>query len=150
MRKIGMALIVVLSCTTTAFAGSNGTVTDVTANLMWQQCSAGLSGSSCTTGTVETYDWTGAIAYCEGLSLGGFSDWRLPKIKELQSIVDMTRATAPAVYMLYFPSTLSSKYWSSTTYAPMTSVAWAVDFGYGNTYGDGKGNTYYVRCVRGQ
>lgn len=159
MRTILFALLVMFMvvCTPAAFAGSagfrdngNGTVTDITTNLMWQQCSDGLSGTGCATGTLSIVTWDNAISYCEGLSLGGFTDWRLPKIKELQSLVDMTRATAPTINITYFPNT-QSIYWSSTSYAPSTTNAWIVEFGYGYTIGSGyKTNLGYIRCVRGQ
>ncbi len=131
----------------------NGTVTDLTTNLMWQQCPAGLSGTTCAMGTAGVYTWDWAMTYCEGLSLGGFTDWRLPNIKELQSILDMT-SVAPVITSTYFPNTLRSDYWSyywsSTTAAFSTASAWSVSFGGGSTYNFNKTNTYNARCVRGQ
>ncbi len=126
-----------------------GTVTDNTTNLMWQQCSDGLSGAGCATGAAAVVTWDNAIFYCEGLSLGGFTDWRLPNIKDLKSIADMTTAN-PAINATYFPNTQSSNYWSSTGYAPNTTNAWDVSFSDGNTNANNKTSTYYVRCVRGQ
>ncbi len=159
MRKITSALLLTLFCTTAAFAGSagfkdngNGTVTDLTTNLMWQQCSAGQSVPGCA-GTAATYTWDSgtpsALSYCQNLTLGGYSDWRMPKIKELQSIVDMTKSSGATINTTYFPNTQSSDYWSSTTYAPNTSGAWIVNFSQGYTNGDYKTNASYVRCVRG-
>src|SRR6266498_1598106 len=87
---------------TTGSGTQAGTVADNTTNLMWQQCSAGLSGATCATGTIGTYTWDNAITYCEGLTLGGFTDWRLPNIKELKSLADTTKATAPAIDINYF------------------------------------------------
>jgi len=58
----------------------NSTVSDSATGLMWQQVDDGV-----------TRDWENALSYAEGLSLGGYSDWRLPNAKELQSIVDYTR-----------------------------------------------------------
>ncbi|MGD9971511.1 MAG: alpha/beta fold hydrolase [Desulfatirhabdiaceae bacterium] len=115
----------------------DGTVTDSSTGLTWQQ---------------ETPDnamtWKNALAYCEGLSLGGHSDWRLPTINELRSLVDYSRYNR-AINTTYFPDTAASWYWSSTTYASNTYLAWFVDFsyGYGNKYN--KSNNYYVRAVRG-
>jgi hypothetical protein len=90
-------------------------------------------------------NWESALAYCEGLTLAGHSDWRLPDIRELRSIVDLT--THDSAIDGAFLS-LSSVYWSSTTYAPYTAVAWYVYFGDGYSNFNNKGNTYYVRCVR--
>jgi len=132
-----------------------GTVTDNVTNLRWQKCSAGLSGATCATGTAATYQWDGpttsAISYCETLSFGGFTDWRLPNTKELSSLVDDTRVN-PSIDPL-FPNTQTSSpfyYWSSTTYAGSTASAWHVNFGGGYVLSYVKTNTGYVRCVRGQ
>ncbi len=155
MRTIVSILLMVLFCTTMAVAGSftdnsNGTVTDLTTNLMWQQCSAGLSGASCATGAAVVYTWDNAITYCESLSLAGFTDWRLPNVKELSFLVDDSRTAAPTINITYFPNTQSPNYWSSTTFAPTTTYAWYVVFSSGNTYSYSKTDAYYVRCVRGQ
>ncbi len=69
----------------------DGTVTDTSTGLMWQQ-----AGSS------NSMTWEQALAYCEGLNLGGYTDWRLPTIKELYSLVDYTRYD-PAINSVYFP-----------------------------------------------
>jgi hypothetical protein len=117
----------------------NGTVTDTSTGLMWQQT---------TSSTKMT--WEQSLAYCEGLNLGGHADWRLPTIKELQSLVDYSRDN-PSINTTYFPNTVASIYWSSTTYANGTEDAWGVDFdnGYGYDYFHYKHYGYYVRAVRG-
>jgi hypothetical protein len=97
----------------------DGTVTDTSTELMWQQ----QAGSS-------IQRWEGALAYCEGLNLGGHTDWRLPTIKELRSLVDYSRYN-PAINTTYFPNIFSSFYWASTTYAYSTGNAWGVPFYYG-------------------
>jgi arylsulfatase A-like enzyme len=60
---------------------SDGTVTDLATGLMWQQADSGVG-----------YDWSNALAYCEGMELAGYRDWRLPNAKELHSILDYTRS----------------------------------------------------------
>ena len=156
MRTIILSVLMVV-CTTLVHAGSftdngNGTVTDNTTGLVWQQCSAGLSGADCTTGMAGTYTWENAISYCESLSFGGYTDWRLPNIKELRSIADSTKNN-PTIDIVYFPSTQWSgylaRYWSSTTHAYYTSYAWLVHFSDSSVDGDDKTDNYYVRCVRG-
>jgi hypothetical protein len=146
--------MLVCICTTAAFASSfkdngNETVTDLTTNLMWQQCSDGLSGTGCATGTAATVTWESAITYCEGLILGGFTDWRLPNIKELKSIADMTIYN-PTINVTYFPNPVASYHFSSTTEALWSGAAWTVDFTSGVASSQIKVNTFYVRCVRGQ
>jgi len=159
MRKIILALLAILFYTTAAFAGNfndthDSTVTDLTTKLMWQQCSAGLSGTNCTTGSAGTYTWANAISHCDAASDGGYTDWRLPNLRELQSLTDMTTFN-PAINTTYFPATQQSTYWSSTTYMDDTTCAWVVNFSNGMTYGSAVNNTVktatkYVRCVRGR
>jgi hypothetical protein len=116
----------------------NGTVTDGGTLLTWQQ------------GESSTMTWEAALTYCEGLSLAGSTDWRLPNHKELLSLVDYTRLY-PSINTTLFPNAISSFYWSSTTNAGWTSFAWFVDFSYGATsnYYLFKTDSNYVRCVRG-
>lgn len=127
----------------------NGTVTDTVKNLMWQKCSYGQNNDATCSGTAGTYTWEQAISYCEGLSLGGSSDWRLPNVKELSSIEDFTKY--PVSNLTYFPATQQSYYWSSTTDTSAGTNAWQVSF-LGGSVGDTtpKTNSNYVRCVRGQ
>ncbi|MBU3914429.1 DUF1566 domain-containing protein [bacterium] len=111
----------------------NGTISDNITSLMWQK-----------EDTDSTYTWEAALTYCEGLTLGSQSDWRLPNIRELESIVDET-VYNPSINSTYFPNTNSWEYWSSTTHAD-TLVAWGVNFVNGSV--DDYENAY-VRCVRG-
>ena len=122
-------------------------VTDNNTGLVWQQCSFGLSGANCGTGAAATKTWAAALTYCEDLTLGGETDWRLPNRNELESIVDESKVAAPTVDGAVFPATVSNYYWSSTTFG-LGSVVWMVQFSGGNvSYGGKTGNTY-VRCVR--
>jgi hypothetical protein len=59
----------------------DGTITDTATGLMWQQDDDGIGR-----------DWPSALAYAEDLELAGYRDWRLPNIKELQSILDYTHS----------------------------------------------------------
>jgi len=115
----------------------DGTVTDASTGLMWQQVTV-----------PEVMNWQNALSYCEGLSLGGHDDWRLPSVKELASLADMHRHF-PAIHTGYFPDTVSSLYWSSTTTLSQTHTAWFVDFYDGTANNDGKPNSRHVRAVRG-
>jgi large repetitive protein len=128
---------------------NNGTVTDNLTGLVWQKCSMGTftNTTNCTGGTASTTTWTGALSYCNNLDLGGHTDWRLPNRNELQSLVDYS-AFNPSVNNL-FPNTVASYYWSSTTYASNTTLAWNVNFFLGFVFTYNKSNAYYVRCVSG-
>ncbi|MCX5902567.1 MAG: DUF1566 domain-containing protein, partial [Proteobacteria bacterium] len=115
----------------------DGTVTDTGSGLMWQQDG--------TTGTREEAD-----AYCESLTLAGHTDWRLPTVKELQSIVDYGRYN-PAINTTFFPilpDTWAILYWSSTDRASNSNNAWHTDFLFGNAETETKTAFRYVRAVR--
>lgn len=62
-------------------ANGDGTVTDNATGLMWQQADSGIG-----------MDWEAALAYAENSTLAGYDDWRLPNVRELQSIVDYTHS----------------------------------------------------------
>ena len=113
----------------------DGTVTDHNTNLMWQQ------------GENWGMNWEAALTCCENLELAEYDDWRLPNVKELESITEET-IYAPAIDTRYFPGTHSTFYWSSSTDVGNTSFAWRVDFNDGYVPGINKSNSYYVRCVR--
>jgi hypothetical protein len=126
----------------------DGTVTDNCTGLMWQQATA-----------PGAYTWTEALQYCDQLELGmnpetdeAYDDWRLPNVRELQSIVDYGR-TDPAIAPVFRAG--SSPYWSSSTSEHNRTNAWHVYSGYGNINStikannvDDKGNPMYVRAVR--
>ncbi len=89
--------------------------------------------------------WAEAVEECKNLRIGGYTDWRLPTIKELLSLVNYSLFN-PATSM---PNTIPSFYWSSTTSASNTGSAWGVNFSYGHDFSSDKDNSYYVRAVRG-
>ncbi len=126
---------------------SDGTITDNATGLMWKKCTQGLTGATCATGVVTRENWTQALADCEADTTGGYTDWRLPNIREITSIVDYDRL-APAINNLF--NAQNYIYWSSTTYQDTggQSLAWYVDFYDGDTYGRDKATNWDVRCVR--
>lgn len=118
----------------------DNTISDSRTGLLWQKQDDGT-----------TRTWENAITYCEGLALAGNSDWRLPNIKELFTIVDNTKYY-PAIDTTYFPNTQSEYlgYWSSTTNAGVTSNALYVSFFSGSVATNfDKTSSFLVRCVRG-
>ena len=90
-----------------------------------------------------------ALAQCEGLDYAGYTDWRLPNVRELLSIVDYSAAVAPRINTTAFFGTDSMSYWSSTTVASDTTKAWSVDFSNGNIVRNFKSGALAIRCVRG-
>lgn len=95
----------------------DGTISDTATGLMWQMADDG-----------NTRDWQEAIKYAEDLELANHTDWRLPNVKELQSIVDYTKSVqtsnSPAINDLFVLSEMKDPngdknygfYWSSTTH----------------------------------
>ena len=82
-------------------------------------------------------------------NFGGFSDWRLPTIAELQKIVSYENVS-PSINKSYFPETASSFYWSSTSLVDNTVNSRGIDFIAGNDSARVKYSSFYVRAVRGQ
>ena len=111
-------------------------VLDTKTGLTWQQPFDGTSR-----------DWAAAVMYCEGLELDEHDDWRLPSMKELQTIVDETRYN-PAVDPNAFLNMPTDVFWTSSIWATNPSNAWVVYFSYG--YSSIRDTTYSgrVRCVR--
>ena len=109
----------------------NGTVTDTVSGLMWAQCAEGLSGSACTVGMATTLTWEAALIRARDSGLAGYTDWRLPNIKELSSIVE-ERCGIPAINLAVFPapdpSTLTGSFWSASGVASSPQFAWSVRF----------------------
>ena len=102
------------------------TVTDNVTGLMWQQAIA-----------PGTYSYAAALAYCPTLTLGGHSDWRLPSIIELVSLVDYGSSTA--INGTYFPG-------AAVAFIPSTAPGnWEVA---GGTVNYGPPGMASVRCVR--
>lgn len=118
------------------FTSGNGIVLDTKTGLTWEQPFDGTSRH-----------WVEAATYCEGLDLDGHDDWRLPSVKELQTIVDETMYN-PAVDPNAFLNMPTDVFWTSSVWATNPSNAWVVYFSYG--YSSIRDATYSgrVRCVR--
>ena len=118
----------------------NGVVTDSITQLEWQDDYSDNGG-----GIKET-TWQNAIEYCESLTLNSQSDWRLPNVNELSSLVDDSKYN-PSINSV-FELTSSSNYWSATSSTNSSSYVWIVHFLYGKVRDYNKDVNFYVRCVR--
>lgn len=125
----------------------DGTVTDTVTKLTWKRCSEGLSGELCEKGEPLVYTWQEAIKVAAESRFNGKNDWRLPDIKELNSIIER-QCTMPAINEIVFPATPTMSFWSSTPYAGNPAFAWNVYFPYGISDGNSKSYRFFVRLVR--
>jgi hypothetical protein len=131
---------------------NGGTVTDNKTGLMWQKCSAGQNNDPTCSGSASTRTWSNALIYCNELSLGSQTDWRLPNVKELESLTVDTIYN-PSINTAFYPRAQPLNYWSSTTSIRYQDSAWAVHFYHGGVRSQfdfqKDSHSYYVRCVRG-
>ncbi len=127
----------------------NGTVTDPMHNLIWQNNYSDNKGYA-NNGAIPDLDQKSALKYCEDINLAGFTDWRLPTMRELASLVDYSIARPkPTIDPMFITTTRKGgMYWIDTTYVPNTTKAWFVRFGANGANRRPKSDTYSVRCVR--
>ena len=124
--------------------------------------------------TSSTMDWDTAVDYCENLTEGGYSDWRLPTITELRTLIKNCPQTDFSGSCTVTNDCLSysecrndacagcdydetgnySKLgdnnwlWSASTRPDDSNYAWFVYFKTANVHYNDKSNSCYVRCVR--
>ena len=132
----------------------DGTITDLKTGLIWKQCLEGQSGSDCASGSAETFSWQQALQRAQTLnSSGGFagaSDWRVPNIKELRSLVEH-QCVGPAINLTRFPGTPgdpNTYFVSSSADVSDSTDAWSVEFMLGQLLLMSKDHTYSLRLVR--
>jgi len=127
----------------------DGTVTDTRTGLMWKQCAEGLSGADCQTGTMESFNWADALAHAEVSTFADHTNWRLPNVNELFSLVEDCQGY-PAINTTLFPNTpvYSSNFWSGSPYARNLDRAWNVFFSNGVVDHGTRNSSFRVRLVR--
>lgn len=138
----------------------DGTITDQRTGLMWEK----LSDDGTIHDKDTAYTWTDAfstkVAMLNAGSFAGFTDWRVPNVNELQSLVNYGAAypainaafnanCAATCSVLTCSCTQPSASWSSSTYLDIPSNAWVAYFQDGSVVGYLKANSGYVRAVRG-
>ncbi|MEI7672820.1 MAG: DUF1566 domain-containing protein [Deltaproteobacteria bacterium] len=133
---------------------SDGSIHDGAKAFTWCDKNTATNGGNqgiCGTGTGNSATDTEAfIKALNDSKFGGFSDWRMPNVKELESIVDMGKFN-PAISTAWFPNTVSSLYfyWSSTTYGGSDYSAWCVNFFNGDVDGNLLLNAECLCCACG-
>jgi hypothetical protein len=111
-----------------------GVVTDTKTKLIWQQEAA-----------PSPYTWNEAKTYCSTLTLNGL-EWRLPGVKELETLVDESRVN-PAIDRTAFPNTTAQFYWTASLVTSFEGNGWTVDFTRGGDNFFPITSTQLVRCV---
>lgn len=111
------------------------TISDDVTGLMWQQK------------TLTAMTWKNAGIYCDELKLADYTDWRLPTVKELFTLVDYTKFS-PVINTVYFPNTVLSFHWTSMVYINYTNYIWCINFYNGCINTIDKADSYYIRAVR--
>ncbi len=125
----------------------DGTVTDNPTNLIW------LKFANC----FGFGDWTNALSDANTLADGLCSltdgsvvgDWRLPNVRELQSLIGYSNSLPALPTGHPFSGVQSSYYWSSTTFAGNPITAWGVLLDGGTVIVGNKTITGLVWPVRG-
>ncbi|HDZ9234073.1 TPA: DUF1566 domain-containing protein [Vibrio cholerae] len=152
----------------------NGTITDSKTNLTWMRCSLGQqwTGTTCA-GVAMEMNWNDALKTAMSYSYAGHSDWRVPTVDELDTLVYCSKGRKPSVRsngdevpatngeclgdnyqrptinIRAFPNTPGDYYWSSSPYALNSSNAWHVGFYFGDVFRLPKSNYLFnVRLVR--
>lgn len=125
----------------------DATVTDQSTGLMWARCPEGLSGTGCADGTAATFTWEAALIRARDSGLAGYTDWRLPNLKELFSLVE-ERCVNPAINLAVFPNTPASYFWSASPSADSSHFAWIVGFMNGGADYGSRYSYSQVRLVR--
>ncbi len=130
----------------------DGTVTHSKTGLMWKQCAEGLIGAGCSIGTATPMTWANALKAANAANtaaFAGYTDWRLPNKKELESIVELC-GSWPSINQTVFPGTPASDFWSGSSYVARPALAWSLDFAFGvDEIRDLKSSDKDVRLVRG-
>lgn len=123
-------------------------ITDTQTGLIWRRCVEGQAwtGSTCG-GFYATYSWNDALACAKSIATRTGMAWRLPNVKELQSLVN-PNAIAPTIDTTVFPGTPSDVFWTSTPSSREASTVWIVHFYHGNVYNGSRYNGHAVRLVR--
>ncbi|MBK9994200.1 MAG: DUF1566 domain-containing protein [Saprospiraceae bacterium] len=120
----------------------DGTITDKITGLMWQKVDGGeMTHSS-------------ALQYADSLTLGSFTDWRLPIAFEIYSIQNL-QVNNPALNTTYFTKSNAEYWWTSDLQVNDNSRVWVSNAGGGignhlksETISAGGTKRYHARAVR--
>ncbi len=128
--------------------GGDDVVFDRATGLMW---AADGNDVGCNAGNTD--DWPTSLAVAAALDFAGYTDWRLPNVLELCSILVLDAALPTGGFSVVnqaaFPNTVLGQYWASTTHPSNTLNAKNINFTHGNVTAAVKTSDYWMRAVRG-
>lgn len=97
----------------------DNTISDELTGLMWEKVPS-----------VSKFTWQNALIYAAALDTAGYTDWRLPNVNELASLLNANTYDNESFLESHgFQNLYEDYYWSSTTFAPDSDYAWIVDLG---------------------
>lgn len=150
-RNFNHKIPIPTTTTTSNFVDNgDGTVLHKSTGLIWKRCAEGdtWNGVTCSYGRSGNLNWPEALAAAQNSTFAGFSDWRLPNLNELSSIVDL-ECYGPAINVEIFPNTISTDFWTSSL-DDWNDYAYKVWFyGGGSSVDSRTADSNYVRLVRG-
>ncbi|WP_052501677.1 Lcl C-terminal domain-containing protein [Thiomicrospira microaerophila] len=143
----------------------DGTLTDTTTQLIWMRCTVGQTwqGNHCH-GEAIKMNWHQAISKAETYIYTEKSDWRLPTLEELRTLVVCSSGLrreirlredyaitdaengvrfdgrckgdfdTPTIDQKAFPDTLKNNYWTSTEHPIFKQFSWGVNFSAGSEF----------------
>lgn len=130
--------VILLMIISVSLSLASDVLIDSKTGLMWQDNSAAKYTKK---------DWEGAMDFCSKLRLAGYDDWRLPTIKELETIL----GTSPRNMDMkkgFKNVGGSGYYWTSSVDESNKDFAWMMNFKRGYEYINYKTYERYIRCVR--
>jgi hypothetical protein len=109
-----------------AFEASGDEVIDHATKLVWKRCTEGQqwSGTTCL-GTTLWFTMADALARANALAAATGQNWRVPNVKELDSIVDIDKKAAPAIDKDFFPAAFNWTWFWAVTTGDVNSVAYS-------------------------
>lgn len=129
-----LAFVPIFALCDERFEALDGTrIYDDATQLVWEQA-----------GGQEAITFPEAELYCQELAKKSGLSWRLPKVKELATLVD-ENSYHPSIYPIF--QTVSRFYWSSTLNIADDNFIWLINFSDSHIHSFRKRTQYYVRCT---
>lgn len=110
------------ACKANLVAGAAGTIKDQASGLLWSRCLLGQSAGNCG-GSPAAATWVDTLNQARGSELGGITQWRMPKIEEIERLF----ATTPDCLAEVFPGFRGAVIWSASANIDYATDAWGFE-----------------------